>query len=125
MITTLNHNIFYSGDTGYLDGFKKIGAALEPFNLAILENGAYDKARPTVHMMPLQTIQAYKDLKADVLLAARNNTKKKASDYTLLVPYFEKLVAGNVDRISSLPSILHKHLKQQHQSRSHLSISDG
>jgi len=74
VITTATHNIFYSGDGGYFDGFKKIGAALGPFNLAILESGAYDKNWPSVHMMPEQTIQAHKDLNADVLLPVHNST---------------------------------------------------
>jgi L-ascorbate metabolism protein UlaG (beta-lactamase superfamily) len=74
VITTQSHNIFYSGDGGYFDGFKKIGEALGPFNLAILESGAYDKNWPSVHMMPEQTIQAHKDLNADVLLPVHNST---------------------------------------------------
>jgi L-ascorbate metabolism protein UlaG (beta-lactamase superfamily) len=74
VITTTPHNIFYSGDGGYFDGFKKIGAALGPFNLAILESGAYDENWPSVHMMPEQTIQAHKDLNARVLLPVHNST---------------------------------------------------
>lgn len=74
VITTPRHNIFYSGDGGYFDGFKKIGEALGPFNLAILESGAYDKNWSSVHMMPKQTIQAHKDLNADVLLPVHNST---------------------------------------------------
>ncbi|MFQ3322900.1 MAG: L-ascorbate metabolism protein UlaG (beta-lactamase superfamily) [Pseudomonadales bacterium] len=74
VITTPTHNIFYSGDGGYFDGFKKIGEVLGPFNLAILENGAYDENWPSVHMMPEQTIQAHKDLNADVLLPVHNST---------------------------------------------------
>ena len=74
VITTPFYNIFYSGDGGYFDGFKKIGDALGPFNLAILENGAYDKNWPSVHMMPEQTIQAHKELNADVLLPVHNST---------------------------------------------------
>jgi L-ascorbate metabolism protein UlaG (beta-lactamase superfamily) len=74
VITTTTHNIFYSGDGGYFDGFKKIGDALGPFNLAILESGAYDENWPSVHMMPEQTIQAHKDLDAKVLLPVHNST---------------------------------------------------
>jgi L-ascorbate metabolism protein UlaG (beta-lactamase superfamily) len=65
---------FYSGDERYFDGFKKIGIALLPFNLAILDNGAYDKNWSSVHMMPEQTIQVYKGLNADVLIPVQNGT---------------------------------------------------
>jgi L-ascorbate metabolism protein UlaG (beta-lactamase superfamily) len=74
VITAPAHNVFYSGDGGFFDGFKKIGEALGPFNLAILEGGAYDKNWPSVHMTPEQTIQAHKDLNAEVLLPVHNST---------------------------------------------------
>jgi L-ascorbate metabolism protein UlaG (beta-lactamase superfamily) len=74
VVTTATHNIFYSGDGGYFDGFKKIGAMLGPFDLAILENGAYDENWSSVHMMPAQTIQAHQDLNARVLLPVHNST---------------------------------------------------
>ena len=35
--------IYFSGDTGYFDGFKAIGEKYGPFDLALLEVGAYDK----------------------------------------------------------------------------------
>jgi len=34
--------IFYSGDSGYFPGFKQIGDRLGGFDLALIENGAYD-----------------------------------------------------------------------------------
>jgi L-ascorbate metabolism protein UlaG (beta-lactamase superfamily) len=79
VITTPIHNTFYSGDGGYFDGFKKIGDAFGPFNLAILENGAYDKNWSSVHMMPERTIQAHKKLNAEVLLPVYNSTFDLAS----------------------------------------------
>ncbi|MCE4872538.1 MBL fold metallo-hydrolase, partial [Campylobacter coli] len=35
--------VFFSGDSGYFDGFKAIGDALGPFDLTLMETGAYDK----------------------------------------------------------------------------------
>ena len=74
VITTPKINVFYSGDGGYFNGFEKIGEALGPFNVAILECGAYDKNWPSVHMRPAQTIQAHKDLKAKILFPVHNST---------------------------------------------------
>jgi len=60
--------IYYSGDSGYDTHFKTIGEQYGPFDLAIMENGQYDKAWPAVHLMPSETLQATKDLKAKRLL---------------------------------------------------------
>ncbi len=66
--------LFYSGDTGYFDGFKEIGAKYGPFDVALIENGAYDKRWPEVHMQPEQTLQAFIDLKGAWLLPVHNGT---------------------------------------------------
>lgn len=41
--------VFFSGDTGYFDGFKKIGDALGPFDVTLVETGAYDQRWAFVH----------------------------------------------------------------------------
>lgn len=66
--------IFFSGDTGYFDGFKKIGDAYGPFDLAMIETGAYDAMWPDVHMQPEQTVQAFLDLKGKTLMPVHNGT---------------------------------------------------
>jgi L-ascorbate metabolism protein UlaG (beta-lactamase superfamily) len=60
--------VFYGGDSGYWDGFLEIGERFGPFDLVMLECGAYNKAWPTVHMMPEETAQAASDLGAMALL---------------------------------------------------------
>jgi L-ascorbate metabolism protein UlaG (beta-lactamase superfamily) len=66
--------VFFSGDTGYFDGFREIGAKYGPFDLALLETGAYDERWPDVHMQPEQTLQAFLDLKGKWLLPVHNGT---------------------------------------------------
>jgi L-ascorbate metabolism protein UlaG (beta-lactamase superfamily) len=66
--------LFFSGDTGYFDGFKEIGAKYGPFDVALLETGAYDQRWPDVHMQPEQTLQAFLDLKGKGLLPVHNGT---------------------------------------------------
>ena len=66
--------LFFSGDTGYFKGFKEIGAKYGPFDVALLETGAYDKLWPDVHMQPEQTLQAFQDLNAGWLLPVHNGT---------------------------------------------------
>lgn len=66
--------IFFSGDTGYFDGFKAIGEAYGPFDITLLETGAYDERWAFVHMQPEQTLQAHLDLRGGWLLPIHNGT---------------------------------------------------
>jgi L-ascorbate metabolism protein UlaG (beta-lactamase superfamily) len=60
--------LFFSGDSGYDTHFSEIGERLGPFDLAFMENGQYDEGWLAVHMLPNQTLQAFKDVKAKRLL---------------------------------------------------------
>jgi len=64
------HRIFYSGDTGYSDHFKKIGKKLGPFDLSIIKVGAYGPGQPwiDVHMEAEKSVLAHQDLKAKAML---------------------------------------------------------
>ena len=66
--------IFYSGDSGYFAGFRAIGERFGGFDLALIENGAYDDYWPSVHMTPEQSIRAFEDLGAKVLYSVHNST---------------------------------------------------
>jgi L-ascorbate metabolism protein UlaG (beta-lactamase superfamily) len=63
-----NKSIFFSGDSGYFKGFKEIGNKYGPFNLTMIENGAYSKHWPYVHMFPEETMQAHIDLKGEKIM---------------------------------------------------------
>ncbi|MHC6224410.1 MBL fold metallo-hydrolase [Pseudomonas sp. X10] len=66
--------LFFSGDTGYFDGFRKIGEQFGPFDLTLIETGAYNVNWPDVHMQPEQTLQAHLDLRGRWLLPIHNGT---------------------------------------------------
>lgn len=66
--------VFFSGDTGYFDGFKTIGERLGPFNVTLIETGAYDAQWPYVHMQPDETVQAHTDLRGHWLVPVHNGT---------------------------------------------------
>ncbi|KOQ17843.1 hypothetical protein ABW35_28915, partial [Achromobacter xylosoxidans] len=66
--------IFFSGDSGYFDGFKAIGDAFGPFDLTLMETGAYDKRWAFVHMQPEETLQAHLDLRGRWMLPIHNGT---------------------------------------------------
>lgn len=62
------HNLFFSGDSGYFDGFKTIGNKYGPFDLCMMECGQYDSLWKDIHMMPEETAQAHLDLKGKTLV---------------------------------------------------------
>ena len=66
--------VFFSGDSGYFAGFAEIGRRFGPFDLTLMETGAYDKRWPYVHMHPQQTVQAHRDLLGRWLLPIHNGT---------------------------------------------------
>lgn len=76
VIDSTAKRIFFSGDSGYFDGFKTIGEKYGPFDLTILENGAYNPDWSQVHMFPAETVQANLDLKGKAMLPVHNGTFK-------------------------------------------------
>ena len=76
VIDSPQQRIFFSGDSGYFDGFKTIGDKFGPFDLTIMENGAYNPDWSQVHMFPEQTVQAHIDLKGKAMLPVHNGTFK-------------------------------------------------
>jgi L-ascorbate metabolism protein UlaG (beta-lactamase superfamily) len=64
VFTSQNHNIYFSGDSGFDTHFKEIGDRLGPFDVAFLENGQYNESWRAVHLLPSEGIQAFKDLRA-------------------------------------------------------------
>jgi L-ascorbate metabolism protein UlaG (beta-lactamase superfamily) len=86
-IITPIHKLFYSGDSGYFDGFKQIGNKYGPFDMTFMECGAYSTSWPQVHMFPEQTVQAHLDLKGFVLQPIHWATFNLA-----LHPWYEPMV---------------------------------
>ncbi|MCU4676887.1 MBL fold metallo-hydrolase [Catenovulum sp. 2E275] len=74
VIKTQQQSIYFSGDSGYFDGFKQIGQKYGPFDLTLIETGAYDKDWPEIHMTPAQSVQAHLDLQGRVMLPIHNGT---------------------------------------------------
>ncbi len=74
VIVEAGFRLFFSGDTGYFDGFKAIDARFGPFDIAFLETGAYDARWAYVHMKPEETLQASIDLRAQSLFPIHNGT---------------------------------------------------
>jgi L-ascorbate metabolism protein UlaG (beta-lactamase superfamily) len=67
-IQSTDAKIFFSGDSGYFNGFKSIGDKLGPFDLAFIECGQYSKFWSTIHLMPEESVQVAQDLGAKVAI---------------------------------------------------------
>jgi L-ascorbate metabolism protein UlaG (beta-lactamase superfamily) len=67
-IKTPLHNIFFGADSGYYNGFTTIGEKLGPFDIAMLEIGAYNENWEAIHMGPENAIQATIDLGKPLLM---------------------------------------------------------
>lgn len=68
------NKVFFSGDSGYFSGFKTIGDKYGPFDITLVETGAYDKLWSEIHMMPEQSLQAHIDLNGRVMIPIHNGT---------------------------------------------------
>ncbi len=73
VLETPTQKIFIGGDGGYDEHFAEIGDKYGGFDLAILENGQYNKNWKYIHMSPDQTLQASIDLKAKRLFPVHNS----------------------------------------------------
>ncbi len=61
-------SLYFSGDGGYSPEFTTIGARFGPFDVAFVENGAYDQRWSQVHMLPEEAVRAAVDLRARVAM---------------------------------------------------------
>ena len=62
------HRVFYSGDTALHDELVTIGTRLGPFDLTMIESGAYDALWADVHLGPEQAVLAHRLVRGDVML---------------------------------------------------------
>ena len=53
-----SQKVYYSGDTGLFPGFKEIGERLGPFDVTMIEVGAYSRNWPDWHLGPEQAVIA-------------------------------------------------------------------
>lgn len=62
------HNIYFGADSGLWEGFAEIGKQFGPFDLAMLEIGAYNDLWKSIHMGPDGAVEAFTELCTSALL---------------------------------------------------------
>lgn len=60
--------VYFSGDTAMFPGFQEIGERLGPFDLTMIEVGAYDAAWADVHLGPEQAVAAHQALRGKLMV---------------------------------------------------------
>lgn len=99
-LVTSEKKVFCSGDGGYGGHFRKIGQQFDGFDLAIMENGQYNKQWHRIHLMPEETAQAAEDVRARTVIPAHSG-KFALSRHTWDAPYRE-LAAASQERSYTL-----------------------
>jgi len=64
------HRAWYSGDTGLFPGMREIGERLGPFDVTMIEAGAYGRWWPDWHIGPEQAVVAHGMVRGRLLLPA-------------------------------------------------------
>lgn len=62
------HRVYYSGDTALFDELEEIGERLGPFDLTMIETGAYSELWADVHLGPEQAVRAHQLVRGRVML---------------------------------------------------------
>jgi len=63
------HHLYYGADSGWFEGFREIGETLGPFDLTMLEIGAYNTLFwPDIHMGPAHAAAAHQALQGRLML---------------------------------------------------------
>jgi L-ascorbate metabolism protein UlaG (beta-lactamase superfamily) len=68
VIAAERRRVFYTGDSGYFDGYAAIGERHGPFDAALVQIGAYSEAWPDIHMFPEEAVEAHVKLRGGLLI---------------------------------------------------------
>jgi L-ascorbate metabolism protein UlaG (beta-lactamase superfamily) len=68
VVAGASRRVFYSGDSGYFAGYADIGRQYGPFDVTLIQVGAYAAAWPEIHMFPEEAVTAHLDLRGELLI---------------------------------------------------------
>lgn len=68
VIAGAKHRVFHTGDTGFFEAFRKIGAAHGPFDVNLVKIGAYDPEWPDIHLTPEDAVRMHQMLGGPLLI---------------------------------------------------------
>lgn len=112
-----DRRLFFSGDSGYFGGFRQIGDKYGPFDLTMLETGAYNGNWPNVHMHPQETIQAHMDLGGKRLMPIHNGTFD-LSMHAWHDPFDRIVVLGDLKNVPVITPVMGEAVSLCHSGKS-------
>lgn len=68
LLESPGYKLYFSGDGGYGTHFADIGGRFGPIDLAVMENGQYNENWRYNHMLPEESVQAARDLRARAVM---------------------------------------------------------
>jgi L-ascorbate metabolism protein UlaG (beta-lactamase superfamily) len=63
-----DRRVFYTGDSGYFDGYQRIGAEHGPFDVTFIQIGAYSPYWPDIHMTPEEGVATHRAVRGELLV---------------------------------------------------------
>jgi L-ascorbate metabolism protein UlaG (beta-lactamase superfamily) len=63
-----DHRVFFSGDTGLMDLFEKVGELYGPFDVTFIKIGAYGRTWPDIHIGPNEAITVNKMVRGQLMM---------------------------------------------------------
>jgi len=77
VVRSPRHRVFFSGDTGLTDQFAEIGARLGPFDLVLLEVGAFHPSWGDIHLGPVNALEALRLLGGGATWASKGHSRPR------------------------------------------------
>lgn len=74
VMTTAERRVFFSGDTGLTDEFAEVGQRFGPFDVVMVEIGAFHPAWGSIHLGPENALRACAMLRGDALFPVHWST---------------------------------------------------
>jgi L-ascorbate metabolism protein UlaG (beta-lactamase superfamily) len=63
-----DRSVFYTGDSGYFDGYRRIGEEYGPFDVTFIQVGAYSPYWPDIHMTPEEGVETHRAVRGELLV---------------------------------------------------------
>jgi L-ascorbate metabolism protein UlaG (beta-lactamase superfamily) len=68
VVTGANRKVFYTGDSGYFDDYAAIGDRHGPFDVTLIQIGAYSPYWPDIHMTPEEGVATHLAVRGGLLV---------------------------------------------------------
>jgi L-ascorbate metabolism protein UlaG (beta-lactamase superfamily) len=68
LVAAHGRSAFYTGDSGYFDGYKTIGEEHGPVDVTLVQVGAYGEGWPDIHMTPEQGVATHVDVRGGLMI---------------------------------------------------------